>query len=121
MRKNFGIILCVLVVFVAYGQLKAQKIKTVKGVQVVENGKKPKPPKGALTKLVFKEEIAFGDSEDEEEMVAQPTYLKVDHKGTIFVVDMKASQVKVFDRLFQVQITHPSPHQIKLRQGFLKT
>jgi hypothetical protein len=34
-------------------------------------------------------------------MVTQPTYLKVDDKGTIYVVDMKASQIKVFDKTGQ--------------------
>ncbi|MFC2165642.1 6-bladed beta-propeller [Acidobacteriota bacterium] len=97
MRKIIGIVLCVLLVTVIFGQLQAQKIKTVKGVHVVENGKKPKPPKGALTKLVFKEEIAVGDSEDEEEMVAQPGFMEVDDKGTMYIVDMKASNIKVFD------------------------
>lgn len=97
MKKVFSIILCVLLAFVTVGRLQAQKIKTVKGVQVVENGKKPKPPKGALTKLVFKEEIAVGDSEEEEEIVAQPGFMAVDDKGTMYVVDMKASNIKVFD------------------------
>jgi hypothetical protein len=98
MRKMMGIVLCLFLVSIALSQLQAQKIKTVKGVQVVENGKKPKPPKGALTKLVFREEISFGDSDNEKEMVAQPGYIDVDDRGHTFVVDIKASNVKVFDR-----------------------
>jgi len=101
MKKSFGLAVCLVLVVAAGIQLLAQKIKTVDGVQVVENGKKPKPPKGTLTKLVFKEEISVGDSENEEEMVAQPGYLDVDDKGRIFVVDMKASDIKVFDKTGQ--------------------
>jgi hypothetical protein len=98
MKKIITIVLWIFLVFVVFGQLQAQKIKTVDGVQVVENGKKPNPPKGALTRLVFKEEIAVGDSENEEEMVAQPGFMDVDEKGTMYVVDFKASNVKVFDK-----------------------
>jgi len=101
MKKSFGLAVCLVLVMAAEIQLLAQKIKTVDGVQVVENGKKPKPPKGTLTKLVLKEEIFFGDSENEEEMVAQPGYLDVDAKGRIYVVDMKASNIKVFDKTGQ--------------------
>jgi len=101
MRKAIGVILSLFLALVVYNPLQGQKIKTTDGVQVVENGKTPKPPKDSLTKLVFEEEIAVGDSEIEEEMVGQPGYMDVDNKGTMYIVDMEASNVKVFDRTGQ--------------------
>lgn len=78
-------------------QAHAQKVKTVGDVQVVENPEKPEPPKGVPTKLRLEEDFKIGDSEVEEEMIAQVTFFVVDDREFIYALDFKASNIKVFD------------------------
>ncbi|MGD9347465.1 MAG: 6-bladed beta-propeller [Candidatus Aminicenantes bacterium] len=97
MKKTVIMILGLLQIFCLSGQMMAQKIKTVEGVEFVENPEKPKPPKGIPTQLVLEEDFKIGDSEVEEEMIAQVTFFVVDEKGSIYALDWKANNIKVFD------------------------
>ena len=63
MKKALNIGLGLLLIFCLSGHLEAQKIKTVNGVQVIENSEKPKPPKGVPSKLILEEDFKIGDSE----------------------------------------------------------
>ncbi|MCK4932362.1 MAG: 6-bladed beta-propeller [Candidatus Aminicenantes bacterium] len=98
MKKVLNIGLYLLLIFCLFGQMQAQKVKTVDGVQVVENPEKPKSPKGILTKLILEEDFKIGDSEVEEEMIAQVTFFVVDENESIYALDWKANNIKVFDK-----------------------
>ena len=98
MKKMLHIGLGLLLIFCISGQMMAQKVKTVDGVEVVENPEKPKTPKGIPTKVILKEDFKIGDSEAEEEMIAQVTFFVVDENGSIYALDWKANNIKVFDK-----------------------
>jgi len=78
----------------ALGQMT---VKTVDGVTVVMNGKKPDPPKGAATKLVLEEIYTVGGGDSPEESFIEAVALDVLNNGTTYVLDMKDDRVKVFD------------------------
>ncbi len=99
MKKLFSVFLAFLVVFCLSIQVKADqtKIKTVDGVRVIENPKKPVPPDGVMSKVSFKEEFSIGEGEFDEDMFAELTALDVDGDGNIYVLDRKEKTVKIFD------------------------
>ena len=75
------------------------KIKTEKGVTLVYNPKKPAPPPGEVSQLIVEEDLTIGLKEGQEDyMLLQPVDLDVDAQGNIYVLDRKASQIKVYDR-----------------------
>jgi len=78
----------------AVGQMT---VKTVDGVTVVRNGKKPDPPKGAATKLVLEEIYTAGGGDSPEAEFAEAVAVDVLKNGTAYVLDMKDNRVKVFD------------------------
>ncbi len=81
-----------------YSQAEAQKIKTVDGVTIISNGKKPTPPKGQPATLKLTEEQSFGLGENPDEAFSEVTAFVVDSTGTVFGLDSKDRRVKVFDR-----------------------
>ena len=99
MKKLFSVFLAFLLVFFLAIQVNADqtKIKTVDGVQVIENPKKPAPPEGTLSKMTLKEELSIGEGEFDEDMFAELTSLDVDSKGNIYILDRKDKKVKIFD------------------------
>jgi hypothetical protein len=99
MKKLFSVFLAFLLVFFISIWVKADqaKIKTVDGVQVIENPKKPAPPEGTLSKMTLKEEISIGQGEFDEDMFAELTSLDVDGDGNIYILDRKEKKVKIFD------------------------
>lgn len=125
MKKVLNTGMGLLLVFGLSGQVQAQKIKTVDGVQVIENPEKPTPPKGIPTKLILKEDFKIGDSESEDEMIAQVTFFAVDENESIYALDWKANNIKVFDnngkfvRTFAKQ--GQGPGEINLPSGLLIT
>ncbi len=97
MKKILITIFGLFFIFSLIIQAHAQKVKTVEGVQVVENPEKPEPPKDVPTRFKLVEDFKIGDSEVEEEMIAQVTSFVVDDKGSIYALDWKSNNVKVFD------------------------
>jgi hypothetical protein len=91
-------VLGLLFVALFYSQAEAQKIKTVDGVTVISNGKKPTPPKGQPATLKLTEEQIFGLGENPDEAFSEVTAFVVDAAGTVFGLDSKDRRVKVFDR-----------------------
>jgi hypothetical protein len=95
------IIFCLLVAVpvVIFASVRAGqfKVRTEKGVTVVTNGRKPDPPKGAATKLILEEIYAVGSGASPEESFNTISALDVLEDGTVYVLDTKDSQVKVFD------------------------
>jgi hypothetical protein len=67
----------------------------VDGVTIVKNPKEPLYPEGAL---VMEEELSIGEAEGRDEyMFSELRKVAVDSRGTIYALDMKASNVKVYD------------------------
>jgi hypothetical protein len=97
MKKTLSICFSLLLIFNLISHAHAQKVKNVDGVQVVENPEKPAPPKDIPTRFKLVEDFKIGDSEAEEEMIAQVTSFVVDDKGSIYALDWKSNNVKVFD------------------------
>ncbi len=77
--------------------LPAQKVKTVDGVKIVTNGTKPQAPKGVPAKITFQEELSVGGGEDPETSFSEVGLFVVSDQGTIFGLDMKARNIKVYD------------------------
>ena len=98
MRRLTTIVLCFLFLLSLSLLVDAQKIKTVDGIKIISNGKKPKPPKGSLSKLVLTEEMIWGDSEDPEKSFdgTELPFVVADN-GKIYAIDMEVAQVKIFD------------------------
>jgi len=99
MKKQFSVFLaCLLVFFLSIpGQADQVKVKTVDGVQVIENSKRPAPPEGTLSKMTLKAEFSIGEGEFDEDMFADLTSLDVDGDGNIYILDRKDKKVKIFD------------------------
>jgi len=99
MKKLFSVFLTFLLVFFIsiQGQADQIKIKTIDGVQVIENPKKPAPPEGMMSKMNLKEEFSIGEGEFDEDMFAELTSLDVDSDGKIYILDRKDKKVKIFD------------------------
>ena len=97
MRKFVIIGLCVSLLGLSL-IVEAQKVKTVDGVKIISNGKKPKPPKGSPSKLDLTEEMTWGDSDDPERSFAgMELPFTVDENGTIYAVDMEIANIKIFN------------------------
>lgn len=98
MKRFIIIVLCFLFPLSLSPLVEAQKIKTVDGVKVIYNGKKPTPPQGSLSKLVLTEEMTWGESEDPEKSFAgtELPFVVADN-GMIYAVDMEIAHVKIFD------------------------
>ena len=73
------------------------KVRTEDGVTIVTNGRKPDPPKGVLTRLVFEEIYSVGGGENPDESFVDISALDVLKDGTVYVLDRKDSRIKVFD------------------------
>ncbi|NTV82067.1 MAG: 6-bladed beta-propeller, partial [Candidatus Aminicenantes bacterium] len=73
------------------------KVKTEGGVTVITNGKRPDPPKGVPTRLVLEEIYSIGAGDGPDESFVDISALDVLKDGTVYVLDMKDSRVKVFD------------------------
>jgi len=99
----------------------AQKIKTVDGVTVVSNGKKPAAVKGQPAKMALVEELAVGGGGNLDESLSQVSTFVVDGEGGIFALDFKEQKIKVFDKSgkFLRQIGKPGqgPGELGMASG----
>ena len=93
----FCLLVAVSVVVFVSVQAGQFKVRTENEVTVVMNGKKPSPPKGAVTKLILEEIYTAGGGDSLEESFAEIVALDVGKDGTAYVLDMKDNRVKVFD------------------------
>jgi hypothetical protein len=78
----------------ALGQMS---VKTVDGVTIVMNGKKPDPPKAAATKLVLDQIYSTGGGDSPDESFVGAVAFDVLKDGTAYVLDAKDNRVKVYD------------------------
>ncbi|OGD12500.1 MAG: hypothetical protein A2W20_06165 [Candidatus Aminicenantes bacterium RBG_16_66_30] len=72
------------------------KVRTENGVTVITNGRKPSPPQGAPTRLVFEEVYTVGGGDSPDASFVSASALDVLPDGTVYVIDMKDCRVKVF-------------------------
>ncbi len=97
MKKTECLILSFILIVGFIPFANGQIVKTVEGVQIIQNGKKPNPPKGVPTNVSFELETIIGESDDPEKSFSQLTGLVVDDEGSIFALDFKEQKIKVFD------------------------
>jgi len=98
MKKSASAIIIFLGILLYFGPALAQKIKTVDGVTVVSNGKKPVPVKGQSAKIKLTEELTIGGGGIPDQSFSQVGTFVVDGEGGIFALDFKEQKIKVFDR-----------------------
>ena len=98
MKKISPVWLIGLSVVLIFGLAEGQKIKTVDGVTVVSNGKKPNRVEGQPSKITLTEELTVGGGSNPDESFSQVSTFVVDGEGTIFALDFKDQKIKVFDR-----------------------
>ena len=98
MKKRVFIVMAIMAVYLCIRPALAQKIKTVDGVTVVSNGKKPVPLKGQPAKIKLVEELAIGGGGNPDQAFSQVSTFVVDEEGGIFALDFKDQKIKVFDR-----------------------
>lgn len=98
MKKLTGIVLSLLLTLMVFHGAEAQKIKTVDGVKVISNGKKPNPPKGQPAAIKLAEELVIGQAENPDEAFSEVGTFVVAEDGTVFVLDSKDRKIKAFDR-----------------------
>jgi hypothetical protein len=79
------------------GPAGGQKIKTVDGVTVVTNGKKPSRVEGQPGKISLEEELVIGGGSDPEESFSQVSAFVVGPDGAVFALDIKEQKIKAFD------------------------
>ena len=92
------ILLCFLLIFSFHCQAEAQKVKTIDGVKVILNGKKPKPAKDVPTKIRLEEDLIVGTGDDPDESFSEVTSFIVDDEGNIYALDLKDRKIKAFDK-----------------------
>ncbi|MFZ2054397.1 MAG: 6-bladed beta-propeller [Candidatus Aminicenantales bacterium] len=98
MKKISPVWLIGLSVVLIFGLAEGQKIKTVDGVTVVSNAKKPNSVKGQPSKIVLTEELTIGGGADPEQSFSQVSTFVVGADGAVFALDFKEQKIKVFDR-----------------------
>jgi hypothetical protein len=98
MKKRVLIVTAILAVCLFIRPALAQKIKTVDGVTVVSNGKKPVPVKGQSAKIKLTEELTIGGGSNPEEAFSQVSFFVMGDDGMIYALDIKDQKIKVFDK-----------------------
>jgi hypothetical protein len=97
MRKTTVILMGLLLGLFMGSPISAQKIKTVDGVTVVSNGKKPAAVKGQPSKIALIEDLSIGSGGNPDESLSQVSTFVVDGDGGVFALDFKEQKIKVFD------------------------
>jgi hypothetical protein len=97
MKKRVLIVIAILAVFLFFRLALAQKVKTVDGITVVSNGKKPVPVKGQPAKIKLAEELTIGGGSNPDQAFSQVGTFVVDEGGSILALDFKDQKIKVFD------------------------
>jgi hypothetical protein len=98
MKKQASALIIFLAVLLCFGPALSQKVKTVDGVTVVSNGKKPVTVKGQPNKIKLTEELTIGGGEDPDQAFSQVGMFVVGDDGSVFALDFKDQKIKVFDR-----------------------
>lgn len=97
MKKILPVMLIGLSILLIFTLIEGQKVRTVDGVTIVSNGKKPVKVKGQPASFSLQEELVIGQADDPEKSFSEVTALAVDDRGMVFALDFKDQKVKVFD------------------------
>jgi hypothetical protein len=97
MKTFIRLTLCLLLITGLISYTEGQKVKTVDGVKIIQNKKKPKPPRGIPSKVSFELECVIGESDDPEKSFSEVSNFVVDDKGTIYALDFKDRKIKVYE------------------------
>jgi len=97
MKIILRLTLCIFLISGLMSSLERQEIKTVDDVTIIQNKKKPDPPKGTASKMKLELETVIGESEDLDKAFSQLSSFVVDDGGTIYALDFKEQKIKVFD------------------------
>lgn len=88
-------IMCIVTGMRAVYDARAAEAKSI----VIKNKKKPTPPIGTLVHFQYKEEMAIIDDDRyKEPLFSQISSLDIDDKENIYLLDMKACNILVFDK-----------------------
>lgn len=98
MRRTVHIILSFLLFLLFLGLGEAQKVKTVDGVIIISNGKKPNPQKVVPSKIRLEEDFTIGAGDDPDKSFSEVSSFEVDDNGTIYALDFKDVKIKIFDK-----------------------
>lgn len=89
--------LCVFLTSFLFSYTFGQKAKTMDDVKIIQNKKKPDPPKGIPTKISLELEMVIGESDDLEKSFSQLGSFVVNDDRIIYALDFKEQKIKVFD------------------------
>jgi hypothetical protein len=100
MKKQIAILGTLLSLFYVggAGAAEAQKVKTVDGVTVVSNGKKPVAVTGQPSRIALVEDLSIGGGGNPDESLSQVSTFVVDGAGGVFALDFKEQKIKAFDK-----------------------
>lgn len=97
MKTIMRIALCAVLIAVLFSSTVGQSVKTKDDVKIIQNKKKPNPPKGIPSQLTLDLEAVIGESDDPDKAFSQLSSFTVDDDGTIYALDFKEQKIKVFD------------------------
>jgi len=97
MKTRLRLIVCIFLCTGSISFAYGQKIGTAADYKVIQNKKKPDPPKGIPTKMTLELEAVIGESDDPYKAFSQLSSFVVDDDGTIYALDFKEQKIKVFD------------------------
>lgn len=101
MKFFLRLTLCFLLIIGLTSYTEGQKVKTVDNVKIIQNKKKPQPPRGAPSKVSYELECVIGESEDPDKSFSEVYSFVVDDNWTIYALDFKDRKIKVFDEAGQ--------------------
>ena len=97
MKVSLRMTLCLLLIIGLISYADGQKAKTVDKVKIIQNKKKPQPPRGVPSRVSFELECVIGESDDPDKSFSEVYSFVVDDNGTIYALDFKDRKIKVFD------------------------
>lgn len=98
MKTLLRLTLCMFVTISIVFFTEGQEVKTVDGIQIIKNGKKPKPPQGVPSGVGFELDCVIGESDDPEKSFSEVSTFVVDDNEILYALDFKDRKIKVFDK-----------------------
>ena len=97
MKAILRLTLCFFLIIGLISYTEGQKVKTGDKVKIIQNKKKPQPPRDTPSKVSFELECVIGESDDPDKSFSEVYSFVVDHNGIIYALDFKDRKIKVFD------------------------
>lgn len=125
MKKTRPIGMIIVLALFLCGPAGAQAVKQVRGVTVVSNGKTPSPPPGQAAKISLTEELSIGGGDDPNQAFSEVVAFVVDPEGTVFALDFKDANIKVYDKagafLRLIGKKGQGPGELGMPSGIMRT